>query len=822
MLTDLRSLSGGAAGSLTRVPDAYDGLRYIDADDGTTTTWLPVPSENRLNTLYDKRAPMTPYDPQFAGGAVGDGVTDDTAALQAWVTYVLANPTRHYALVGKFKTTQPLKFIAAPFTNGLSIHFGARIFSAIAESVPVVEFENVPQLRLNGSLRIAGNGGTFSTRKNSYGITFKTAELITCGQIEVTDMQSGGVLINDGCTQYTFESLSVARNGASPVAPSLAWPATTLSAIAARSGTANSNSQSQTVTLTAPLPSFVAINDWFLRIGGASGRLHRIVGVTDTSNVSVFPWLDPAVTTGAQVDLIGGAGFKTVGSDSSCGIIHQFNAKSNGAGSLLYSLYPPSFTNYVSQANAISGVLGTNMGAGLVSLDIKYLYRESELYGFVKGTAYNTQIRIGASVDVNPQQWLALAPTDNAGVPYFTTFSGLTSYTDSGPMTPSGLQSGGAEFGSYTVNTVIGHYEINANTLTLNIASPHLYAANQLTGRRSITVTVLGTGSNNQPTGTVTVNPPTGFTLNGGAAGVGVTFSGAAKALVLVMIYTGGTAWKVVNVADVSASALPGYAAAVAGQVYTRTPTGSAWIAPNGLFKVDGTGPSVLTDVALWLKADALSLADGTAVSSWTDSSGNARHAVQATAGSQPIYKTGILNGKPVLRFDGAASTLQIPAFAPGTNAVSILIVMASGSAQAGTGIIVESSANPNTNAGAFTAYRAANNVTVGANSGAAVNGVTTNAVSPLLIAATLDFTRGLRFTQTTINGVYNDTNINANQNAAATFTSQAVNIGARAGTSLFFAGDIAEIIVFKRLLTPLELADAQTAYLKGKYGFTF
>lgn len=66
------------------------------------------------------------------------------------------------------------------------------------------------------------------------------------------------------------------------------------------------------------------------------------------------------------------------------------------------------------------------------------------------------------------------------------------------------------------------------------------------------------------------------------------------------------------------------------------------------------TDPSSISGLVLWLKADALALADGTAVSSWTDSSGLSNHATQATGTKQPIFKTGILNGKAVLRFDAS------------------------------------------------------------------------------------------------------------------------------------------------------------------------
>ena len=58
-------------------------------------------------------------------------------------------------------------------------------------------------------------------------------------------------------------------------------------------------------------------------------------------------------------------------------------------------------------------------------------------------------------------------------------------------------------------------------------------------------------------------------------------------------------------------------------------------------------------DSILWLKADALSLADGATVTTWTDSSGNG-NSPSTTLGT-PIFKTNILNGKPVIRFDGAS-----------------------------------------------------------------------------------------------------------------------------------------------------------------------
>lgn len=78
---------------------------------------------------------------------------------------------------------------------------------------------------------------------------------------------------------------------------------------------------------------------------------------------------------------------------------------------------------------------------------------------------------------------------------------------------------------------------------------------------------------------------------------------------------------------------------------------------PFNAFDPFGIGASAFNPLslapALWLDASTLSGADGTQIASWTDLSGNGRHATQATESSQPKLYNGMQNGKPSLRFDG-------------------------------------------------------------------------------------------------------------------------------------------------------------------------
>lgn len=95
-------------------------------------------------------------------------------------------------------------------------------------------------------------------------------------------------------------------------------------------------------------------------------------------------------------------------------------------------------------------------------------------------------------------------------------------------------------------------------------------------------------------------------------------------------------------------------------------------VARRPLYPTGGFVPSDIAGLVLWLKADAITgLADGDSVVTWPDSSGNGNDMSSLDAGRRPVYKTAVLNGLPVVRFDatndqesGAASaSLPFTAF---------------------------------------------------------------------------------------------------------------------------------------------------------------
>lgn len=86
--------------------------------------------------------------------------------------------------------------------------------------------------------------------------------------------------------------------------------------------------------------------------------------------------------------------------------------------------------------------------------------------------------------------------------------------------------------------------------------------------------------------------------------------------------------------------------------------------------------------LVLWLKADDLTGADGSAVSTWTDASGLGNNATQGTGSLQPLLKKAAngINGLNVVRFDGTDDHMQ-GTFNPGTTGLTVFFIARTGGA---------------------------------------------------------------------------------------------------------------------------------------------
>lgn len=109
----------------------------------------------------------------------------------------------------------------------------------------------------------------------------------------------------------------------------------------------------------------------------------------------------------------------------------------------------------------------------------------------------------------------------------------------------------------------------------------------------------------------------------------------------------------------------------------------------NGLLGRRRHLPGQFAGLRLWLRADAAgNYGQGDPVDRWLDRSGNGNDATQATAGLQPTFQTGVINGLPAVRFDGLDDILTISGAGLGiSGAFSFLLVYRSSNSAADAGV---------------------------------------------------------------------------------------------------------------------------------------
>jgi hypothetical protein len=141
---------------------------------------------------------------------------------------------------------------------------------------------------------------------------------------------------------------------------------------------------------------------------------------------------------------------------------------------------------------------------------------------------------------------------------------------------------------------------------------------------------------------------------------------------------------------------------------------GSTW-ANNQYFN-----PRQVGGLRLWLDAtdpagNGTQPANASSVSSWVDKSGNGNTVTQATGANQPTYRTNVLNGKPVVRFDGVNDLMgKSSASSLGTTVTMFVVGTTNGNAST-RGTFFDYSTGAATNTGANIVQRDAGpDMTVG------------------------------------------------------------------------------------------------------------
>lgn len=243
--------------------------------------------------------------------------------------------------------------------------------------------------------------------------------------------------------------------------------------------------------------------------------------------------------------------------------------------------------------------------------------------------------------------------------------------------------------------------------------------------------------------------------------------------------------------------------------------------------------PSDLSGLKFWVAADSLTgLNDNDPVSTWTDLSGTG-NTVTASTTIRPLYKTNVLNGKPVLRFDGTDDYMSkaSPSSVDNTNGLTVFVVLKQASLAISKAVLgkwdymtqgawsLNTSDASNSNFQMFIANALNDN---GNNFEASTNyGASSSSFSVLTVS--YDGSQGTAANRTDF---YNNGGVTAksmNGTVAATLQSATAplyvcNFGGSLLNTRNFGGDIAEIIIYNVHLSPTDRGQVET-YLLTKWG---
>ncbi|MBK7084863.1 MAG: T9SS type A sorting domain-containing protein [Flavobacteriales bacterium] len=84
-------------------------------------------------------------------------------------------------------------------------------------------------------------------------------------------------------------------------------------------------------------------------------------------------------------------------------------------------------------------------------------------------------------------------------------------------------------------------------------------------------------------------------------------------------------------------------------------------IGPGALAQTGPGGVGTSANNVLWLSADNSATVAGTAVTNWTDRSGNGNNAASPSVATRPTWVGSALNGHPMISFDGVDDEMRIP-----------------------------------------------------------------------------------------------------------------------------------------------------------------
>jgi hypothetical protein len=548
--TDLVRTSGYStlgSGIADYVADAAVNAAYVAANPRSSFI-----SANARGFRLAEHRPVTPH----AFGAAADGVTDDTAAVQAFWDFVIANNSPHDCS-GVFG-------ISDINADGKGLIIGPSVVPAVVPSQPLygrmrlvalgqvnelVRIRNLTYRRWHGGIYAVGIGSaSFASRTCLIGTYFEN-----CARLHITDGVFGDnfALANVYCGTANNNMMKLggvrgSNIGSGQVGNSLTanWSAPV------NSGTSGSNGQRTVITVgafpSAAIQSYetIGILPVQVRIAGYLYYVYAVDQVAGTA--TVFPWLDNTsfATGSGTLEWVFGGNFCTRSTDANLIEVERLDASSVGRNLSNGTTYGPVIRDMQTNGAGTEICMGNSPSDASAGTLILGRYNESgaasseQIVHLPRFGASNYHVFVGDSglPDLS-KCWATGDPRATAGNIVGGEFglngagtTGAITLTYKGrALTPVKNNLGRGLGSTLTLSgqsrtPVPEIYVRDSHNITLTVQGAGEY--NRLFGYSGGLLGYVGTGTNGAPSGSFVFTPPTGGTINGGAVNATATFSG--------------------------------------------------------------------------------------------------------------------------------------------------------------------------------------------------------------------------------------------------------------------------------------------------------
>ncbi len=524
------------------------------ASAGSTTVREGSPRPNAPITPFDFGAvgyrPATPYDAADVRRTAG--IPDDAAALQRWADAASSPDSAGltFDATGFFGTSKPITIgPAAAFGAPRSIGGNLELIS-LAPMAKLLTFRNVASWLWNGSIQLIGGGSgvTYASRNVQTAMAFEGnfTRFTVTGSVHCYGFQFAGVpIITNGASEFG-EWLTISGGlfgwdvGSAPV-PGLAGMALT-GAYSRRvdSGSIGSPDQRTTMRMATMPPAFLddygTVRDQVIavRIGRRPYRVTAIDRALGT--ITVYPWVEKAAPASGTLDYIFGGLFMEGGHDGSLANLPLL-ASTRCVGWNCMSPYPSNIGWMTSQHDGCTMLFGAPLTAQFGGrLGGFYSEHGGSTYEMVMFNGDNNRLSFGNMSMADFSKWRTPYAWDGV---HDIAEPGLMLSSFEGRQWEKNPNAKAIIPGAYETETIAIQADRPTavfdpvDRFTLRIA-PFDVGQDRMFGVRSRRVIISGSGSNGEPTGTITVGPEpsSGKTVNGVAS---ITYSGLKTPLHLVI-----------------------------------------------------------------------------------------------------------------------------------------------------------------------------------------------------------------------------------------------------------------------------------------------